>query len=46
MTKSGYTAHMLSDCITSYNKKKPPEILLYYESKGCSVMTLGKFMQA
>ena len=46
MAKSGYTVHVLSDCITSYDKKKLPEMLTYYESKGCSVMTLQKTMQA
>ena len=40
MTKIGYTVHVLSDCITSYDKKKLPELLAYYESKGCSVLTL------
>ena len=40
MTKSGYTVHVLSDCITSYDKKKLPEMLAYYESKGCAVTTL------
>ena len=40
MTKSGYTVHVLSDCITSYDKKKLPEMLSYYESKGCEVLTL------
>ena len=46
MTKSGYTVHVLSDCITSYDKKKLPELLAYYESKGCEVMTLREAMQA
>ena len=46
MTKSGYTVHVLSDCITSYDKKKLPELLAYYESKGCTVTTLRKAMQA
>ena len=40
MTKSGYTVHVLSDCITSYDKRKLPEMLAYYESKGCEVVTL------
>ena len=40
MAKSGYTVHVLSDCITSYDKKKLPEMLAYYKSKGCSVLTL------
>ena len=34
MTKSGYIVHVLSDCITSYDKKKRPEMLAYYETKG------------
>lgn len=42
MRKAGYTVHVLSDCITSYDKKKLPEMLVYYESKGCSVMTLSQ----
>ena len=42
MTKSGYTVHVLSDCITSYDKKKLPEMLAYYASKGCSVVTLSQ----
>ena len=46
MAKSGYTVHVLSDCITSYDKKKLPEMLAYYESKGCSVMELSQVMQA
>ncbi len=40
MRKSGYTVHVLSDCITSYDKKKLPELLAYYESKGCEVAAL------
>ena len=46
MTKIGYTVHVLSDCITSYDKKKLPEVLAYYESKGCTVMTLSEIMGA
>ena len=46
MAKSGYTVHVLSDCITSYDKKKLPEMLAYYESKGCSVAELHEVMQA
>lgn len=41
MAKAGYTVHVLSDCITSYNKKKLPEMLDYYRSKGCSVESLS-----
>ena len=46
MAKRGCSVHVLSDCITSYDKKKLPELLAYYESKGCSVMTLPEAMQA
>ena len=45
MTKSGYTVHVLSDCITSYDKRKLPEMLAYYKSKGCSVTRLNEVMQ-
>ena len=43
MTKAGYTVHVLSDCITSYDLKKLPEMLAYYESKGCEVKTLADY---
>ena len=46
MTKSGYTVHVLSDCITSYDKKKLPELLTYYESKDCEVIELSEVVQA
>ena len=46
MAKSGYGVHVLSDCITSYDKKKLPEMLAYYEGKGCSVMELSEAMRA
>jgi nicotinamidase-related amidase len=41
MTKNGYTVHVLSDCITSYDKSKIKEMLAYYASKGCSVEKLS-----
>ena len=43
MAKSGFTVHVLSDCITSYDLKKLPEMLAYYESKGCEVKTLVEY---
>ena len=45
MTKSGDTVYVLSDCITSYDKRKLPEMLAYYESKGCSVLTLDAIVK-
>ncbi len=44
MTKSGYKVHVLSDCVTSYDKKKLPEMLAYYECKGSSVESLDDLM--
>ena len=46
MWKIGYPVHVLSDCITSYSKKKLPDMIAYYESKGCSVLTLQEAMGA
>ena len=37
MRKAGYTVHVLSDCITSYDLKKLPEMLAYYEKQGCEL---------
>lgn len=45
LAKRGYCVHVLSDCITSYDKKKLLELLAYYESKGCSVKTLPETIQ-
>jgi hypothetical protein len=43
MTKAGFTVHVLSDCITSYDLKKLPEMLAYYESKGCEIKKLSEY---
>lgn len=40
MRKSGLDVCVLSDCITSYDKNKLPEMLEYYASKGCTVNKL------
>lgn len=44
MTKAGFIVHVLSDCITSYDKRKIDEMLQYYESKGCIVEKLSEVM--
>lgn len=41
MAKEGYTVHVLSDCVTSYDKRKIPEMLEYYESKGCILQKIS-----
>ena len=40
MRKAGYTVHVLSDCVTSYDLKKLLEMLFYYSKQGCEVKTL------
>lgn len=45
MTKAGYTVTVLSDCITSYDKRKIDEMLQYYASKGCTVARLNEMKQ-
>ncbi len=42
MTKAGYTVHVLSDCVTSYDLKKIDEMLAYYAGKGCEIKTLAE----
>ena len=44
MTKAGYAVHVLSDCITSYDKGKLNEMFEYYASKGCTVGKLSEVM--
>lgn len=43
MTKAGYTVHVISDCVTSYDLKKLPEMLSYYAAKGCEVRTIEEY---
>ena len=45
MKKCGYDVAVLSDCVTSYDKKKIPEMLEYYESKGCVLMLTDEFLK-
>lgn len=40
MTKTGYAVHTLTDCITSYDKKKLGDMFSYYESKGCELIKI------
>ena len=45
MTKAGYTVRVISDCVTSYDLKKLPEMLAYYAEKGCEVKTLAEYQR-
>ncbi|MDR1026825.1 MAG: cysteine hydrolase [Rickettsiales bacterium] len=38
LRKAGYEVAVLSDCITSWDKKKLPEMIAYYEKQGCRVI--------
>ena len=40
MRKAGYMVHVLSDCVTSYDLKKLPEMLAYYAKQGCELITI------
>ena len=40
MRKAGYMVHVFSDCVTSYDLKKLPEMLAYYEKQGCELITI------
>ena len=44
MLKANYKVSVLSDCITSWDKKKIPEMLQYYESKGSEVISLNDLL--
>jgi len=44
MTKTGYAVHVISDCVTSYDLKKLPEMFAYYTDKGCEVKNLAFYM--
>ena len=46
MAKAGSTVHVISDCVTSYDLKKMPEMLFYYADKGCEVKTLAEYMES
>ncbi len=43
LRKANYDVCVLSDCITSYDKRKLPEMLEYYESKGCRISSTSAF---
>ena len=45
MTKSGYTVHVISDCVTSYDPQKIDDMLAYYADKGCEVRPLSAYME-
>ena len=46
LCKAGYEVAVLSDCITSWDKKKIPEMLQYYESKGSKIISLHDLLKS
>ena len=42
LAKSGYKVHVISDCVTSYDLRKLPEMYEYYTEKGCDVLTFAE----
>ncbi|WP_321388212.1 isochorismatase family cysteine hydrolase [uncultured Enterococcus sp.] len=44
MRKADYGVTVLSDCITSYDKRKMDEMLRYYESKGSQIARLEELV--
>ncbi len=43
MTKAGYSVHVISDCVTSYDLKKMDEMYAYYAKNGCEVKELKDY---
>jgi len=44
LLKANYKVTVLSDCITSWDKKQIPEMLKYYESKGSKIISLNDLL--
>ena len=45
LTKAGHNVNVLSDCITSYDKRKIDEMLEYYISKGCKIIQMEDLLK-
>ena len=41
LCKAGYKVNVISDCITSYDKRKIDEMLHYYEKNGSKIISLN-----
>ena len=44
LRKANYGVNVLSDCVTSYDKRKIDEMLRYYESKGSKIISLNDLL--
>ncbi|HBZ25498.1 MAG TPA: isochorismatase [Rikenellaceae bacterium] len=45
MCKENYIVTVLSDCITSYDKRKIDEMLNYYKKNGSKILTINRTTQ-
>lgn len=45
MRKTGHKVTVISNCITSYNLNKIDEMLNYYQSKGCEIISLDELIK-
>ncbi|MCL2561701.1 MAG: cysteine hydrolase [Rikenellaceae bacterium] len=46
LCKANYKVNVISDCITSYDKRKIDEMLHYYESKGSKIISLSALLSS
>ena len=46
LRKANYEVTVLKDCIASWDKKKLPEMVAYYEKKGSRVLSLSTLREA
>ena len=44
LCKANYGVNVLSDCVTSHDKRKIDEMLRYYESKGSKIISLNDLL--
>ncbi len=44
LRKENYGVDVISDCITSYDKRKIDEMLRYYESNGCKIIKINDLL--
>ena len=44
LCKENYSVNVLSDCVTSYDKRKIDEMLRYYESKGSKIICVNDLL--
>jgi nicotinamidase-related amidase len=46
LCKADYGVNVITDCITSYDKRKIDEMLHYYESKGSKLISLNNLLDS